>query len=188
MEIMRVVVTGTVGAGKSTFIRTISEIDVVDTDRRATDGTASLKAKTTVAMDFGRIRFGANMVLHLYGTPGQERFDFMWDILIRRAHAFILLVASHRPQDFWAARRILAFMRYRTQVPMLIALTHSDVPNAWAEEDIAIALGYPTPYDRPPIVRLNALDRSSVASAIVALIETYAQEQTKQLGSIGGKL
>ncbi len=188
MEIMRVVVTGPVGAGKSTFIRTISEIEVVDTDRKATDETADLKAKTTVAMDFGRIRFGANMALHLYGTPGQGRFDFMWDLLIRRAHAFILLVGSHRPQDFRAARRIIAFMHYRVKIPMLIGLTHSDAPNAWATEDIAIALGYPTPYNRPPIVRVNALDQSSVASAIVALIETYAQEQAKQLNFIGGKL
>ncbi len=188
MEIMRIVVTGPVGAGKSTFIRTISEIEVVDTDRKATDETADLKAQTTVAMDFGRLQFGPNVALHLYGTPGQERFDFMWDILIRKAHAFILLVGSHRPQDFRAARRILAFMRYRTKIPMLIALSHSDVPNAWASEDIAIALGYPTPHNRPPIVRVNALDQSSVASAIVALIETYAQEQAKQLNSIGGKL
>ena len=58
MEIMRLVVAGTVGAGKSTFIRTVSEIDVVDTDRRATDETAEIKHKTTVAMDFGRLTFG----------------------------------------------------------------------------------------------------------------------------------
>jgi signal recognition particle receptor subunit beta len=89
---MRLVVTGTVGAGKSTFIRSVSEIAVVDTDRRATDATAELKKKTTVAMDFGRLQFAPGMALHLYGTPGQSRFDFMWDILIRKAHAYILLV------------------------------------------------------------------------------------------------
>ncbi|HEY9652428.1 MAG TPA: GTPase, partial [Coleofasciculaceae cyanobacterium] len=67
---MRLVVTGTVGAGKSTFIRTVSEIEVVDTDRRATDDIAALKKKTTVAMDFGRLQFAPGMALHLYGTPG----------------------------------------------------------------------------------------------------------------------
>lgn len=76
MEIMRLVVTGSVGVGKSTFIRSVSEIEVVDTDRRATDETAQMKKKTTVAMDFGRLQFGPDMALHIYGTPGQSRFDF----------------------------------------------------------------------------------------------------------------
>ncbi|MFN3678806.1 GTP-binding protein [Thermosynechococcus sp.] len=181
MEIMRIVITGPVGAGKSTFIRTISEIEPVETDRRATDEVASWKAKTTVAMDFGRLQFGPNVALHLYGTPGQERFDFMWDILIRKAHAFILLVSSHRPQDFRAARRILAFMRHRAKIPMLIGLSHADNPNAWAPEDIAIALGYLSPHNRPPMVQVNALDQRSVATAMMHLIETYAKHQAEQL-------
>ncbi|MGB7518243.1 MAG: hypothetical protein WA896_01270 [Spirulinaceae cyanobacterium] len=83
MEIMRLVVTGPVGAGKSSFIRSVSEIEVVDTDRKATDETTNLKPQTTVAFDFGRLQFGLDMALHHYGTPGQVRFNFMWDILIR---------------------------------------------------------------------------------------------------------
>ena len=63
------VVTGPVGAGKSTFIRSVSEIETVDTDRRATDETSLLKQKTTVAFDFGRLQFNPDMALHLYGTP-----------------------------------------------------------------------------------------------------------------------
>ncbi|WNC43979.1 ATP/GTP-binding protein [Thermosynechococcus sp. GLH187] len=181
MEIMRIVITGPVGAGKSTFIRTISEIEVVDTDRKATDEIAAFKEKTTVAMDFGRLQFGPNVALHLYGTPGQERFDFMWDILIHKAHAFILLVSSHRPQDFRAARRILAFMRHRTKIPMLVGLSHADNPNAWPAEEIAIALGYLSPHRRPPMVPVNALDQSSVAAAMMALIQAYASAQSSQL-------
>lgn len=181
MEIMRIVITGPVGAGKSTFIRTISEIEPVDTDRKVTDDIASWKTKTTVAMDFGRLQFGPNVALHLYGTPGQERFDFMWEILIRKAHAFILLVSSHRPQDFRAARRILAFMRHRAKVPMLIGLSHADNPNAWPPEDIAIALGYLSPHNRPPMVQVNALDQTSVATAMMKLIEIYAKHQAEQL-------
>ncbi|AXY67993.1 ATP/GTP-binding protein [Thermosynechococcus sichuanensis E542] len=181
MEIMRIVVTGPVGAGKSTFIRSISEIETVDTDRKATDETAQLKPKTTVAMDFGRLQFSPNMALHLYGTPGQERFDFMWDILIRKAHAFILLVSSHRPQDFRAARRVSAFMRHRTKVPMVIGCTHVDRPEAWPIQEIAIALGYLSPHGRPPMVAVNALDRFSVAEAVMTLIQTYAESQVTAL-------
>jgi uncharacterized protein len=122
MEIMRLVVTGPVGAGKSTFIRSVSEIEVVDTDRRATDEALLIKKRTTVAFDFGRLQFGPDMALHLYGTPGQSRFDFMWDILIQKAHAYILLVAAHRPHEFREARRIMMFMKQRSPVPMIIDL------------------------------------------------------------------
>jgi signal recognition particle receptor subunit beta len=107
MEIMRLVITGPVGAGKSTFIRSVSEIQVVDTDRRATDETKDLKDKTTVAFDFGRLQFSPDMALHLYGTPGQSRFDFMWDILIHKAHAYMVLVPANRPSEFRYARRII---------------------------------------------------------------------------------
>jgi signal recognition particle receptor subunit beta len=70
MEIMRLVVTGKVGAGKSTFIPSVSKIEVVGTDTRATYETALLKQRTTVAFDFGRLQFALERALHLYGTPG----------------------------------------------------------------------------------------------------------------------
>jgi uncharacterized protein len=175
MEIMRLVVTGTVGAGKSTFIRSVSEIEVVDTDRIATDETALLKQKTTVAFDFGRLQFGSAMALHLYGTPGQTRFDFMWDILIRKAHAYILLVAANRPREFRDARRIVNFMKQRSQIPMMIGLTHTDCEGAWDEENVAIALGYLHSAGRPPIVIVNPNDSASVATAIISLVQHSMQ-------------
>jgi signal recognition particle receptor subunit beta len=171
MEIMRLVVTGPVGAGKSTFIRSVSEIEVVDTDRRATDEALLIKKRTTVAFDFGRLQFGPDMALHLYGTPGQSRFDFMWDILIQKAHAYILLVAAHRPHEFREARRIMMFMKQRSPVPMIIGLTHTDCPGAWGASNIALALGYPHPTRRPPIVSVNANETASVAQAVIALVQ-----------------
>ena len=185
MEVMQVVVAGTMGAGKSTFIRSISEIDVVDTDRKATDETALLKHKTTVAFDFGRIQFGPDSVLHLYGTPGQERFDFMWDFLIQKAQAYILLVAAHRPHEFRSARRILNFMNLRANnLPMLIGVTHTDCEGAWGKENIAIALGY-SKGTTPPIVNVNANEAESVAEALMALIQHYMQlHQSSQATSM----
>jgi len=179
MEILRVVVTGCVGAGKTSFIRTISEIEVVDTDRRTTDQAAELKPQTTVAMDFGRLTFAPNQALHLYGTPGQSRFDFMWDILISQADAYVFLVNAHRPQDFRAGRRMLNFMNQRAQIPMLIGVTHIDCPDAWEPEDIAIALGLQDERERPPIIPVNANDRASVLKTLIALIdEFYKNSQT----------
>ena len=173
MEIMNLVVTGTVGAGKTTFIRSVSEIEVVDTDRKATDDVANLKQNTTVSMDFGTLQFGDEMALHIYGTPGQTRFDFMWEILIERAHAYVLLIAAHRPSEFHHARRIMNFMNRQAQIPMIIGLTHSDCEGAWSTEDIALALGYQEITQQPPIVLVDANDGESVAMSLVALVEHY---------------
>lgn len=175
MEIMNLVVTGTVGAGKTTFIRSVSEIEVVDTDRKATDDVANLKQNTTVSMDFGTLQFGDEMALHIYGTPGQTRFDFMWEILIERAHAYVLLIAAHRPSEFHHARRIMNFMNRQAQIPMIIGLTHSDCEGAWSSEDIALALGYQEITQQPPIVLVDANDGESVAMSLVALVQHYME-------------
>jgi uncharacterized protein len=175
MEIMRLVVTGTVGAGKSTFIRSASEIEVVDTDRKATDEVAGLKKNTTVSMDFGTLQFGEEMALHIYGTPGQTRFDFMWEILIDRAHAYVLLIAAHRPGEFHHARRIMNFMNQRARIPMMIGITHGDCEGAWGNEDIALALGYQDSAQRPPIVSVNADEEDSVIDALIVLVEHYME-------------
>ena len=182
MEILRIVVTGTVGAGKTSLIRSISEIDVVDTDRRATDETAQMKRDTTVAFDFGRLTIGPDQVLHLYGTPGQARFDFMWDILIRKAHAYMLLVAANRPQDFRYGRRIMNFMNQRVEIPMIIGLTHVDCPDAWEPENVALALGLIHPSQRPPMVMINATEAPSVANGLVVLIEKLMQQLPVAVG------
>ncbi|HEY9651074.1 MAG TPA: ATP/GTP-binding protein [Coleofasciculaceae cyanobacterium] len=170
MDSLRFVVTGTVGAGKSTFVRTFSETAVVDTERSATDQTSLLKKKTTVAFDLGMRTLGSKLDLQIYGTPGQSRFDFMWDMLIRRAHAFILLVAANRSTDFQQAREILTFMNQRAQIPMMIGMTCTDLPGAWGQEHIMFALGYTSDRDRPPVVTVNPNDRTSVFEALMVLM------------------
>lgn len=178
MEIMRLVITGPVGAGKSTFIRTISEITPVDTDRRATDETQLFKAKTTVALDFGRLQFNHNMALHLYGTPGQARFDFMWDILIRKAHGYMLLVAANKPGEFLNARRIINFMNQRVNIPMVIGLTHCDCSGAWPVDNMALALGFVNEAKRPPIVVVNATKKGSVAQSVIVVVKQLLQKSS----------
>lgn len=174
MELMRLVVAGTVGAGKTTFIRTVSEIEVVDTDRIPTDETAELKSSTTVSMDFGKVTFGSNMMLHLYGTPGQSRFDFMWEILASRANAYILLVAAHRPEEFRKARQILCFLEQRVKLPMILGVTHTDCEGAWSLEDVGYAMGFSQGEQIVPIVAVNANVRESVITVLITLVERYA--------------
>jgi hypothetical protein len=184
-NILRIVVTGPVGAGKSTFIRTISEIEVVDTDCKATDEVAELKKTTTVSMDFGRLRIGEEeeeMWLHLYGTPGQSRFNFMWDILIKRAHGYVLLVPAHLPGQFRNAQAIQSFMKARTSAPYVIGITHVDQPNAWDPEDILLILGNQD--GSVPHTTLNAQEPASVANtfAMSAAMLSLGERIGRELG------
>ncbi len=182
MKTMRLVVAGAVGAGKSTLVRTLSEIDVVDTDRTATDQTSLLKPETTVALDFGRLVLGPDMDLHIYGTPGQARFDFMWDLLIQNAHCYILLVAANRPNDFNYAREIISFINERIQIPMIIGLTHMDCLGALNAEEIVMNLGYNIhDKNRPPLVNVNPNERTSVLESLVVLMGQVIAESTVQL-------
>lgn len=94
----KIVFTGPVGAGKTTAIGTISDIPVVKTEAAATDEVALRKSNTTVAMDYGVLQLPGGMNVHLYGTPGQERFSFMWDILTVGAIGLVLLIDNARPK------------------------------------------------------------------------------------------
>jgi hypothetical protein len=176
MKTARVVVAGTVGAGKSTFVRTASDIEVVEVERTATDETYKLKETTTIAFDFGRLSLTPNLDLHIYGTPGQSRFDFMWDLLIREAHAYILLVAANRPEDFQYANSIFSFMKERVQLPWVIGITHMDCPGSLSAENIIEALGYANKLDRPPTVILNPNERTSVIETLTVLISLLSKE------------
>jgi uncharacterized protein len=175
---LKIVVTGPVGAGKTTFIRTISEIEVVDTDRKPTDETAQMKSGTTVAMDFGRITLGDDMWVQIYGTPGQSRFDFMWDILIKGAHGYVLLVPAHLPASMRAARSIKSFMQQRTTVPLVVGITHADHPDAWDLEDIQMVLADMSP--TCPYVVLNATDPQSAAETLLALIQELEKKSLSE--------
>ncbi|MGC1394935.1 MAG: ATP/GTP-binding protein [Coleofasciculaceae cyanobacterium] len=182
MKTMRSVVAGTVGAGKTTFVHTLSDIEVVSTDRPATDETLFLKSETTVALDFGRLILSPNMDLHIYGTPGQSRFDFMWDLLIQNAHNYILLVAAHRPDNFQYSREILTFINQRVQIPMLIGLTHTDCPGAVDSAEIMKMLGYDSKsQDCPPIIKVNPTEKASVTEALVMLMALVIERSNVKL-------
>ena len=111
-QAVKVVVTGPFAAGKTTLIRTISEITVLSTERGITDSTRKArKTETTVAMDFGRITIDRDLVLYLFGTPGQERFDFMWEILGEGMLGYVLLVDAEREDSLQEAVGILDAFR-----------------------------------------------------------------------------
>lgn len=140
MQTVKMVITGPFNAGKTEFIRSVSEIDVVSTERRITSEAERVKNSTTVAMDFGRITVDEDLVLYLFGTPGQKRFDFMWEILSEGMLGFVVMVDSTRPETFREARSILETFRAYAPTPYVVAANKQDLEDAWELEDMRIAL------------------------------------------------
>ena len=180
MEVMRLIVTGPTGAGKSTFIRSISELSGVATDYPATNDSAQVKPNTPATTDFGRLQFNPQMRLHLYKTPRQPRFDIVWDTLMRKAHASILLVPAHQPAAFRQAKLILHFMSQRTRAPMIIGLTHLDCYKAWSRDSVIHALGFNTPQMQPLVVPVNANYKQSVSQAVITLMRVLAKQMRSE--------
>jgi signal recognition particle receptor subunit beta len=145
MQTVKMVITGPFAAGKTQFIRAVSEIDVVSTERRISDETARLKRDTTVALDFGRITVDKDLVLYLFGTPGQRRFEF----------------------TFKETKEIIDVFSTYSNSPFVVAATKQDMPDAWAPEDIKIVLGLA---DNVPVLPCVGLDRESVKGVLLALL------------------
>ena len=140
MQTLKMVVTGPFNAGKTEFIQSVSEIDVVSTERKISSEIERIKETTTVAMDFGRISIDNDMVLYLFGTPGQKRFDFMWEILSEGMLGFVVIVDSTRPETFREARKILETFRAYAPTPYVVAANKQDCEDAWDVDDMRIAL------------------------------------------------
>ncbi|MEV3901372.1 ATP/GTP-binding protein [Mycobacterium sp. NPDC050551] len=175
------VISGGFGAGKTTFVGAVSEIMPLRTEALVTNASAGLdgldatpdKRTTTVAMDFGRITLGDDLVLYLFGTPGQRRFWFMWDDLVRGAIGAIILVDVRRLQDSFAA---VDFFEAR-RLPFLIAVNEFDNAPKHPAAAVRKALALP---DRIPVVSVDARDRHSAKAALIAVTE-YALDSLSAL-------
>ena len=173
MQTVKMVVTGPFSAGKTQFIRSISEIDVVSTERRISSDSEKIKDQTTVAMDFGRITVDEDLILYLFGTPGQKRFDFMWEILSEGMLGFVVLIDSARPETFREARRILEVFRGYAPTPYVVAANKQDSSDAWLTEDLRIALKISQNIKVLPCV---ATDKESVKNVLLELLYSILEE------------
>ena len=161
-NVYKVLVTGPFNAGKTEFTRTISDIPVVTTERRISDHFKSVKGETTVAMDYGQFRLDDNL-FHLYGTPGQPRFEFMWDILSREMHAFIVLVDSYDREGLVQTKRLIRTFRRKSRVPYLVVANKQDLDNALPVEAISKALGLD---ESILVIPCIATDKASVRNVL----------------------
>jgi len=127
MSNYKIIFTGPVGAGKTTAIASVSDDAPVTTDEAASDMTRSRKKATTVAMDYGLMRLEGDEVIHLYGTPGQERFDFMWDILSTGGIGLVVLLDNTRADPFVDLRFFLdSFAEFIDKTSVVIGVTQMD--------------------------------------------------------------
>lgn len=167
MKTYKVVVTGTFNAGKTAFIRSVSDIEIVTTERRITEPeTAKVKEETTVALDYGQVTLD-DARLHLYGTPGQARFDFMWDLLSGEADAFILILDSEDRGSLMEGLQIVRSLRKQVSAPYLVAANKQDTPRALSAEEIRRLLKLS---EAVPVVPCVAHDEESVRQVLERLL------------------
>lgn len=165
---VKIVITGPYGAGKTTLIKTMSEIAVLSTERKVSSaGERAVKSNTTVAMDFGRMTIDAELVLYLFGTPGQKRFDFMWEILAEGMLGFVVLVDATRESSYEEAADILGSFRQGADVPYVVAVNKGDEE---PDGGVARARSWLHLGDDVRCVPVNAMDRESVKGVILELL------------------
>ncbi len=173
MQTVKMVVTGPFNSGKTEFIQSVSEINVVSTERKISSESEKVKETTTVAMDFGRITVDQDLVLYLFGTPGQKRFDFMWEILSEGMLGFIVMVDSTRPETFREARSILETFRAYAPTPYVVAANKQDLPDAWDLDDIRLALRLSS---KVKLLNCVATQKETVKSVLLELLYSILAE------------
>lgn len=169
MSQYKIIFTGPVGAGKTTAINAISDTPPVKTDAAASDMTKNRKASTTVAMDYGVMNLAGGEKIHLYGTPGQERFDFMWDILVNGGIGLILLLDNTRADPFQDMKFFLdAFSKFISDTGLAIGVTQMDLSNRPTIDDYHSRLqefGI-----KPPVFAVDAREKNDVSLLVQALL------------------
>jgi uncharacterized protein len=167
MQSVKIVITGPFNAGKTTFIKTVSEITVLSTERQVSDTSGEGKGETTVAMDFGRISISDDVVLYLFGTPGQERFSFMWETLSEGMLGFVLLVDTANQESITDAASMITFFTNMSDVPFVVAANRTTADDTGTLDRLRGSLVLAPEI---PLVACDARDKESVKNVLLGLL------------------
>lgn len=170
----KIIFTGPVGAGKSTAINAISDSPVISTEELATDDVQFRKKTTTVALDYGMIKLDIGENIHLYGTPGQERFNFMWDILVNNAIGIIILVDNAKPEPLNDLSFFLnSFKEFLTNNAVAVGITRTDLgggPKLADYRRVLKEFGI-----NPPLFEVDGRKKNEVSMLVQALLFSLDQ-------------
>jgi signal recognition particle receptor subunit beta len=166
----KIIISGPVGAGKTTAISVLSDIAPVITDEAASDMTIHRKQRTTVAMDYGLMQLADQERVHLYGTPGQERFSFMWDILTEGGLGLVLLIDNSRKEPFRDLQFFLeAFKNFIQNTAVTVGITRMDEKATPTVDDYhqhVSSLGWP----KLPILEVDAREKEDMSLLVQSLL------------------
>ncbi|AOE49137.1 GTP-binding protein [Kangiella sediminilitoris] len=170
----KLVVIGGVGAGKSTLIRTLSEIETVDTDVKTSQDIG--KPVTTVGIDYGRITLGKEEAIGLYGVPGQERYSFIWDMVKEDVWGCALLLNSKSiPSADKLFRLLNVFINNKPDLPLVIGVTHSDIMSVDFNQ---IRAAFSRRGLNPPIFSVDARKKESSLLLLHTLMSLHTAKHT----------
>jgi signal recognition particle receptor subunit beta len=167
MQSVKVVVTGPFNAGKTTFIKAVSEITVLSTERKVSEAGGEDGGETTVAMDFGRITISDDVVLYLFGTPGQERFSFMWETLSEGMLGFVLLVDATDNEALGDAKSMIGFFSEMADVPFVVAANKVGEDDTGTMEYVRSQLALDPGI---PMFACDSREKESVKSVLLGLM------------------
>ncbi len=170
---VKIVITGDFNAGKTTLVKTMSQVPIKSADQPILHQPLGIaKSTTTVDMDYGLVRVDSEIILQLFGTPGQARFEFMWEMLARGMAGYVVMFDSSRPATFERTNYILDYFAGLANVPFVVAANKQDCNGALPAAYIRHRLNLPS---QVPVIPCIAYERAKAKNVLIALIQRLQQ-------------
>ena len=172
-KVFKILVTGSFGSGKTTFVKNLSEIEPLLTEKKISrpERRTEEKQTTTVAMDMGKLKVGDDVEVHIFSTPGQERFDFMLDILSKGILGAIVLVDATNPQSVEEALNIAKRIRQSYKIPIVFAITKTDLEGSKPFDELKLRLA---DFEDSTVEVLNPTNKEESKRVLIKLLEMIA--------------
>jgi hypothetical protein len=165
---LKILVTGPFSAGKTTFIKNLSDIETVQTEELVWGEDVKIKKFTTVGLDFGKVNVSDDIAIYLFGTPGQDRFEFMWEDLLLGSHGIIVMLDRSDWKSLFYGKKFLDFYATRTSIPIVVVANKSDVQDIVPTQGIKDYLSLDSSIS---VLEASGNDKASARKALYKVIE-----------------